>query len=311
MTEGYTDTPCNIKEILPYVTTDQRIITAEILQKRLCCFYDTCSFRKHANMEPDVAAHFLRYIKEQNGMLILTRCILMELASRSGVLQKEYVEYIRYIRKSGLSVFLIYEEDLFSVMEMAFSTNGAINHYLCWAVRTLKNPVSTITEMLEKHRDIEDEVIRGKNLDQRGVYKHFFEAARDHKASGDNLGEELLAICLHILSHLPGERDGKFCILTDDKGAAGKIDALFQKTAKQYRGKKIVIYSTPKLVQMMYREHFLKDRETINTILRTGNDGNIVVLGTEVFDLRSREISKSSEELTDLIMKPNGIQIIF
>lgn len=120
-----------------------------------------------------------------------------------------------------------------------------------------------------------------------------------------------MAICLHILSNLPGEEDGKFCIITDDKGAASKIDILFKETARQHRGKKIVILSTPKLVQVLHRENILKDREHVKTILSTGMDGNIVVLGTLIFDIRSRDISITSEELADLIMQPNGINIIF
>ncbi|MDO5406760.1 MAG: hypothetical protein Q4F28_05460 [Eubacteriales bacterium] len=235
----------------------------------------------------------------------------MELSSHSGSLNQEYVAYIRHMNEFGIPVLLIFEEDLFAVMEIAFSTNAAINGYLCWAVRTVKNPVSTITKMLEQNLNIENEVIKGKNLNQEGVYRRFFEAARRYKESGDDLGEELLAICVHILSHIPGEEDGKFCIITDDKGAAGKIDALFKKTAMQHRGKNIILYSTPKLVQVMVREHILANKKDIKGILNTGINGNMVVLGMLIFDIRSREISVDCEQLAELIMQPNGIHIIF
>lgn len=311
MAVGYTDTPHNMAEIMPHVITDKAAMVAEILGKPKCYFYDTCSFRRHANLDKNEAEYFLKYIKAQNGIVVITRCILMELASLSGMLNKEYVEYIKHIQEFGIAVLVIYEEDLFWVMEAAFSTNAAINGYLCWAVRMIKGSVSTITETLEQNRRIQDEVIKGKNLNNREVYKRFFEAVRGNKEAGDNLGEELLAICLHILSHMPGEEDGKFCIITDDKGAASKIDTLFKKTARQYRGKKIVIFSTPKLVQILHREKILEDREHIRAILSTGTNGNIVVLGTCIFDLRSREISISSEELAELIMQPNGINIVF
>lgn len=311
MTVGYTDTPHNMDELNPHVVTDLETAVEEILGRQKCYFYDTCSFRRHANLKHDEVEYLLRYIKNQNGIVIITRCILMELASLSGILNQEYVEYIKCLKGFGITVLVIYEEDLFSVMEVCFGTNAAINGYLCWAVRTMKDPVSTITEMLEKNSSVYDEVIKGRNLERRGVYKHFFEAARANKESGDNLGEELLAICLHILSNLPGEEDGKFCIITDDKGAAGKIDTLFKKTARQHRGKKIVIYSTPKLVQVLRRENILNDKEHIKSILSTGIDGNIVVLGTLIYDIRSREISMNSEELAECIMQANGIHIIF
>lgn len=311
MPGSYTDNPLNISEIASYVIMEKEQIIAEILNNSRCYFYDTCSFRRHANLNDTNAGYFLRYIRNQNGVVIITRCILMELASHSGILNREYIEYIERIYDAGITVLVIYEEDLFFVMEACFSTNAIINSYLCWAVRTIKGPVSTITQTLERNDSINNEVIKGKNLDNAGVYRHFFEAVRANKESKDNLGEELLAICLHILSYIPGESDGKFCVITDDKGAAGKIDAAFKKTARQHSGKSIGIFSTPKLVQVLYRENILCDREHLREILDAGTDGNIVVLGMLVYDIRGKEISLNKDELADLIMQPNGIHIFF
>lgn len=311
MAVNYTDAPHNMAEIISYVTIEKDKIVSEIIGKSKCYFYDTCSFRRHANLDSEKAEYFLRYIKNQNSTIIITRCILMELASHSGMLNQEYIDYIKRINDFGITVLVIYEEDLFSVMEVCFSTNAAINNYLCWAVRIIQGPVSTITETLEKNCSINNEVIKGRNSDNSGVYRRFFEAVRGNKESGDNLGEELLAICLYILSHMPGEEDGKFCVITDDKSAASKIDAMFKKTAKYYSGKKVGIFSTPKLVQVLCRENILQDKEHMKQILGTGTDGNIVVLGMLVYDIRSREISMNRDDLAELIMQPNGINIIF
>ncbi len=303
MTGIYTDTPHNMAEIIPYVLTDKEAIMAGILGSQKCYFYDACSFRRHSKLNTHEAGYFLKYMKMQNGVMVITRCILMELASHSGVLNREYVDYIKYMNKFGITILVIYEEDIFSIMELCFGTNAAINSYLCWAVRALKAPVSTITETLKRNSGIHNEVIKGKNLDNQGVYKRFFKAVRENKESGDNLGEELLAVCLHILSHLPGEEDGTFCVVTDDKGAASKIDSLFKETAKHHRGKKMAIFSTPKLVQVLHREHILMDREHIKAILSMGMDGNIAVLGTRICDIRSILISIDSEELAHLILQ--------
>lgn len=311
MAENYVETPYNMEEIISNVITEKEMIITKIIGSSKCYFYDTCSFRRHANLGYVQAEYLLNYIKNQNGIVIITRCILMELASYSGILNLEYILYIQHMKQFGISVLVMYEEDLFSVMELCFSTNAVINQYLCWAVRMIKSPVSTITETLEQNSSSYNEIIKGRNRDSSGVYKRFFEAVRKNKQSGDNLGEELISICLHILSYLPGEEDGKFCVITDDKGAAGKIDAMFQKTAKRYCGKKIGIFSTPKLVQILYRERILHDREHIKDILGAGTNGNIIVLGMLVYDIRSREISMKKEELTELIMQPNGIMIIF
>lgn len=234
----------------------------------------------------------------------------MELASGSGILNQEYIQYCQKISQSGLNLYVIYEEDLFQVMEICFSTNASINNFLVWSVRMMKGPVSTITKTFDEDEALNNVVIKGRNLDNEGVYKRFFSSVRANKESGDNLGEELLGICLHILSQLSGEEDGKFCIITDDKEAAGKIDGLFKKTNHQFQGKKIIIFSTPKLVQILYAEEYVTDRDMLVEVLKFGGSGNIKVLGTRIYDLKSNEISLSCEEMADQIMS-KGIHITF
>ena len=308
MATVYKEIPDNWSELEPYVNRGQFI--EDIFRKKKCFFYDTCSFRYHANMAKESIDSIFAYIKEQDGIIIITRCILMELASSSGILNQEYIQYCQKISQSGLCLYVIYEEDLFQVMEICFSTNASINNFLVWSVRMIKGPVSTITKTLDEDEALNDMVIKGRNLDNKGVYKRLFSSVRANKESRDNLGEELLGICLHILSQLPGEEDGKFCIITDDKEAAGKIDRLFRKTNRQFQGKKIIIFSTPKLVQILYAEEYITDRDMLVEILKFGGSGNIKVLGTRIYDLKSNEISLSCEEMADQIMS-KGIHITF
>lgn len=308
MATVYKEVPDNWSELEPYVNRGQLI--EDIFRKKKCFFYDTCSFRYHANMAEESIDSIFAYIKEQDGIMVITRCILMELASSSGILNQEYIQYCQKISQSGLSLYVIYEEDLFQVMEICFSTNASINNFLVWSVRMMKGPVSTITKTLDEDEALNDVVIKGRNLDNKGVYNRFFSSVRANKESGDNLGEELLGICLHILSQLPGEEDGKFCIITDDKEAAGKIDGLFKKTNHQFQGKKIIIFSTPKLVQILYAEEYVTDRDMLVEVLKFGGSGNIKVLGTRIYDLKSNEISLSCEEMADQIIS-KGIHITF
>lgn len=308
MAAVYKEVPDNWSELEPYVNRGQLI--EDIFRKKKCFFYDTCSFRYHANMAEESIHSIFAYIKEQDGFIVITRCILMELASSSGILNPEYIRYCQKISQSGVNLYVVYEEELFRIMEICFSTNASINNLLVWSVRMMKGPVSTITKTLDEDEALNDVVIKGRNLDSKGVYKRFFSSVRANKESGDNLGEELLGICLHILSQLPGEEDGKFCIITDDKKAAGKIDGLFKKTNRQFRGKRIIIFSTPKLVQILYAEEYVTDRDMLVEILKFGGSGNIKVLGTRIYDLKSNEISLSYEEMADQIMS-KGIHITF
>ena len=245
MAYAYSEHPRNWNEIEPYV--NQGNLTQELFRRKTCYFYDTCSFRYHANMRWEVSDKIFEFIRQHDGMVVILRSILMELSSMEKTLNTEYVQYFQRMRNYGLPAYVIYEEELFDVMCCCYSTNVKVNSLLMWAVRTMKGPVSTITETLEREEKLASILLKGRNLEDRNIFKDFFSAVRKNKEAMDNLGEELLGICLHILSQLPGEEDGKFCVLIDDKGAAGKIDRLFKNTPSYYRGKRIIMYSTPKL----------------------------------------------------------------
>ena len=73
----------------------------------------------------------------------------MELASDKHILCKEYVEFIKFIVNNGIKIVLFNEEYTYDILSECFSTNERINEYLSWAVRMVKSPVSTITEMLK------------------------------------------------------------------------------------------------------------------------------------------------------------------
>lgn len=311
MMAAYTDTPRNFNDIVPYVITDADVAATEIYRNKKCFFYDTCSFRRHANLKDEEIEYLFTYFQRQEGILVITRCTLMELASHSGILNQEYIHFIKKVHGYGINVLVLYEEDIFTVMEVCFGTNATINSYLMWAVRMIKNPVSTIAETLEQDDGLCDAVMKGKNIENSGLYSRFFKAVRGNKKPEDNLGEEILAVCLHILSHIPGEKNGKFCVVTDDKGAGSKIAALFQRTSKQYKGNEIILFSTPKLVQFMYTEGILGNKEHMRAILGAGSSGNIIVLGVRSFDLRMNEIRTSCEELAEMITTPNEIHIVF
>ncbi|MCD8021518.1 MAG: hypothetical protein LUF30_00535 [Lachnospiraceae bacterium] len=311
MATVYSETPHNFADISSFIITDREQILTRIREKKRCFFYDACSFRRHAKLEDEESAYLLEYIDVQDGVLVITRTVLMELGSHSGMLNPSYVRYFNRIKAYGIEVLVIYEEDIYSVMSSCYGTNLEINSYLVWAVRMVKDPVSTISQVLSEDRKLYTEVIEGKNLEKGDVYSRFFCAVRNSKESGDNLGEELVAICLHILSYMPGTLDGKYGMITDDKEAALNTYAMFEKTAIQYKGSRVFIFSTPKLAQVFRREGILADREHMRKILSAGTEGNLSLIPARIYDLKCKEMTMSVDELTDLIMEPTGISILF
>lgn len=164
----------------------------------------------------------------------------------------------------------------------------------------VRHPISSIQIALQENVELQ-KIVDGKNKNPKDFYPHFFRKVRSKKEENDNLGEELLAICLHVLSNLP-EPDGKFCVITDDKGAAGKIDASFRKTNHGYLGKRIILFSTPKLAQELYKEGIMAGAEELLPFLRAGNNGTIKILGTEIYDIKTQEITLKCEEVAAKIV---------
>ena len=312
MATTYTENPGNFCEIEALVETQIKEMKSIFFSAERVFFYDACSFQRHSNLADKEKNILIRYFKERGIVIFISRCILMELASDQHKLTEEYIEFFKAMNGAGVKVVIFNEEYTYDILSECFSTNEKINEYLMWAVRTLKSPVSTIEETLKADKKLTSEVIEGKNLKSSDLYQRFFTAVRGNKEHEDNLGEELIIVCVHILSYLPGVYDGKLCVLTDDKGTVGKIGSVMRRTSPHNRGARIIVFSTPKLVQHMFQEHVEISEDEMVNLISQGASGNIVVMGTTAYDLKVDEkISMTGRELVQKIMEPNGIHIVF
>lgn len=312
MAVTYTETPGNFGDIEAFVETGIKEIKSIFFSAERVLFYDACSFQRHSDLAEKEKNILIHYFKECGTAIFITKCILMELASDQHKLMEECIELMKGLSNAGVRVVIFDEEYTYDILSECFSTNEKINEYLMWAVRTVKSPVSTIEKTLKSDEKLTSKVIEGRNLKQSDLYQRFFTAVRGNKEHEDNLGEELISICVHILSYLPGVFDGKLCVLTDDKGAAGKIDSVMRRTNPQNRGARIILFSTPKLVQHMFRERVEISADEMINLISQGASGRIAVMGITAYDLKVEgKISMTSRELVQKIMEPNGINIVF
>lgn len=312
MAAAYTENPDNYCEIEASICSEIQEIKNIFFRAEKVLFYDTCSFQRHSNLAEKEKSILIKYFREQGIAIFITRCILMEMAGDRHKLTEKCIDFIKKLHGAGVKVVIFNEEYTYDILSECFSTIDKTNEYLMWAVRMVKTPVSTIAATLKTDEKLNSEVIEGKNLKSSDLYQRFFSAVRGNKEHEDNLGEELISICVHILSYLPGVFDGKLCVLTDDKGAVGKIDSVMRKTNLQNRGSRIILYSTPKLVQHMFQEHVELSEDDMVNIISQGASGNITVMGITAFDLIvDDKISMPCRDLVQKIMKPNGIKIVF
>ena len=203
MIKGYSEVPENWGIIAPYVNRGS-LVQGIFLSKK-CFFYDTCSFRYHANLKEQDAEKILEYIRQQDGIIVITRCIFMELASQSHSLEESYVRYVKKIADYGIALYVVYEEELQDIMESCFASRQQVNNYLIWAIRMVNHPVSTIAKTLLEDEGLRN-IVEEKSKNTQDFYTRFFSGVRNNKESGDNLGEELLAVCLHVLANYRKKR---------------------------------------------------------------------------------------------------------
>ncbi len=309
MATVYVEIPHNYSEVETYVLTDKKIITEHVSSTEKLFFYDACAFRKHAHM-PHPEWLFL-FIKKNNGIIVLTRCILMELASRSGILDRSYVDYFKKMYDNGMPVLLLDEEDLFAVLSECYSSNKLINRFLSFAVKTVKNPVSTIESTLKENPALLKEVIVNASTDG-GVFRRFFSAVRGNKESGDNLGEEMLAVCVHLLSNLPDRIEYKYFVLTEDKGAVGVINKAVSNMYDHTGVWRFSALTTPKLAQCLYEEKIICEQSQVEEMLSVDNaQGDVRILGSERYDLERKEKHMSCAELAKKVVTKDAIHIYY
>ncbi len=313
MATAYFEVPKNWDAIEAKVTTEaDKIVEALLYKYKRVFFYDTCSFRGHSNLLNKDVDHIIAHIKEESGAVVITRCVLMELASKSGELNQQYVDLIhRMVDIHGVEVFVMNEEDIFAILNECFSSIKEINTYLMWAVRMLGVPTSTIEATFSENEYLRKNLKEGKGLSSKNLFSAFFVSVRNNKVKSDNLGEELLAICLQILSHIPGECDYKYNVITEDKKARATISNLFMKTKTQYRGSEIIIFSTPRLVKTIIELGRISDLDSITRILGMGRERDIKIYGTLPNEFETTEHTFNSRELAILLVAPGGIDIRF
>ncbi len=307
MLKPYTVSPLNFDEINSYVLVDKLKITQEILIADTCYFYDACAFRKHIYMKrPE---NLFEFIKKNKGIVIIIRSIIMELASHGGMLNIEYIKYIQKMQEAGIKVLILYEEDLFEILSQCFTTNIVINDFLSWAIKTVKRPTSTITETLNADKKLLNDIVKG-NSKGGFLFNSFFQAVRSNKESGDNLGEELISICVHVLSNIPNTKSYKYVVLTEDRGAIRLINKV-SKNIYEYIGKyTISALTTVKITQRLYEEEIISSKDQVEEILSIGMVGNIIkILGSEEYDLEMKEKTMTCCELAEKIVTPNAIHI--
>ncbi len=301
MDKVYRDTPDNFHEIEQYIILEPKEIVSNIIQAKKCYFYDACSFRKHMLISDTEYLH--KYIKHTQGIVIITRCILMELCSNDNMLWREHVEYIKKMNESGITILVLYEEDIYDVVSACFASVVKINKFLSFAVRNIKSKVGTVDRTLTDNESLKIEIMYARDNTDSSLYKRFFETVRSNKVSGDNLGEELVAICIHILANIYEMVEYKYIFLTEDKGAISILGGAIKNVEKYIEKPCISAFTTTKLIHRMLECEIISTKEQVLMMLDTGDiENKIGIFCVGKYDLEVKEKTMQIEELAELLV---------
>lgn len=308
MDKNCNETPDNFAEIAAYVITETEEIVKEIILAEKCYFYDTCAFRNHmmiANPE-----YIYKYIKKMGGIVIITRCILMEMCSNNNRLWDEHITYIRNMSQYGIKVLVIYEEQVVNVLNTCYSGISQINGMLSFAVRAVKSKTGTIETVLSKNPVLKKELIVFYENQDSSLAERFFREVRMNKASEDNLGEELIAVCVHMLANIREVIRYKYIVLTDDKGAITLLGKTMHNVEQHIERQCISGVTTAKLCWLMVQERILSEKEQVQNIIAAGNAGETIkVYCSGVFELSPNEKTMRTDEFAEKLINHSGMKV--
>lgn len=309
MDRVYREIPYNYDKIEKYVITNRDDIVNEILRARRCYWYDTCAFRKH--MEMPCGQLIAKYIKETSGIIVITRTILMELCSADGQLWNEHIVYIEHLVSQGIKVLLIYEEDLFDVLYTYSSEIAEINQWLSRAVKCAKSKVGKIEETIRSNNMLHKFLYEGVLCKDTNLARKLFSAVRAAKASGDNMGEELLAVCVHWLSRMRDKQSYKYIILTDDKKSIPVFGKVMKNVSEYYEVESVTLCTTVKLCYLMVQNGVVSRAEEVGGILKEiVEQGSLKVCYSGEFELKPLERTMTLQGFEEAIFK-NKIKVYY
>ena len=119
----------------------------------------------------------------------------------------------------------------------------------------------------------------------------------------DDLGEELLAVCMHLLANIPESVSYKYIIFTDDRSAVGMFNKTRMNILNYIGARSFSVLTTNRLVQRLYEIRILTEKLQIEEMLKTGiSDEVLRIFGSEKYDLRPEEKRMTAAELAEKIV---------
>lgn len=312
MNKKYREIPSNFDDFKDYLVCDKVEVLKDILAREKCFFYDTCSIQHHSNS--DNRQYIIDYLKSKKATIILTRTVLMELSANSFDIHLVQIQYFKELHKNGIKVVLFNEEYVYDCLKEVFNKNNEeLNLLLGHAVKEIsKHKGKTYQILNDMDKDLAIK-IKGSNPGKSQLFTTFFEEARSKKEEHDSLAEELIFICIIILTSIPYLSDNiKYIFFSNDLATRTKMIALVEYIFKHHRKKESYQLTTATMVYKMYKENILINKEKMVEIMRSTyslSNANIYYVGEYDITLVSGKFT--CEEIVDKIIDEKDFKIMY
>ncbi len=305
---SYTVNPLNYSEIEKYVYEYSKDAQRKIIISKRCFVIDSCAieyFKKKNRVEK-----FAEYLKFNGISLIVFRTILMELSGDRGVLDAGQINFFRILASFEVETFLLYEEDLFSLLSI-YTSKQKINEFLKRAVLCVKGPVGTLNRFLETNNNIKNAIVRQSQNAGDELFSSFWKGFRQSKVHKDDLGEIACAICIHILANMEDINKYKYVFSTEDKAAITIMHKVIN-NCREYQASDnknlIGIATSSKIIEEMYNNNILKTSAEIENFCAPYTDTTRIKATIKgQFDIELREISFTITDFVSFIVNKEGI----
>ncbi|HOM02148.1 MAG TPA: transposase [Acetivibrio sp.] len=307
MAKKYQEVPLNFSSFEDYLIDKKEEVVDAFTKAHQYFFYDTCSILHHSNSANRQT--IINYLKSKADIIFVTRTVLMELTANSFELHSAQIQYFKELNDSGFKIALFDEELIYDCLKEALniSTEEA-NRLLGYAIKEVcryKAKVNEIVENMDRHMSGK---LKSTNPGNRELFGAFFRYARTQKSEGDSLAEELILICIIVLTRIPM---GRYILISDDMRIRPQVISVNDYILKHHGRKEPYQLTTSSLVYKMYKDNILTDKDDMIEIMKAAFKGNVNVFYVGEYDIEQRYESFKCEDLIDRLIKEKDFKIIY
>lgn len=306
MTKKYQEVPTNFNVLKPYIIYEKNEVINEFYNRRHYFFYDTCSFLHHSNTLD--RSYIIQYLKNEDAIIIITRTVLMELTANSFNLHPTQLRYLKELYNAELKILLLDEEIVADcIKNISNISNKEANILLGHAIKEVSK-YKTITNKLKNNMDstLKNKIII--NPANTLMFNLFFRYARSQKVQGDSLAEELIFICIIVLTKIPLD---KYILISDDLSIRNSVIRVNAYLDKHHKVKSPIQITTPALIYKMYKKSIITSKQDMINILDHVTNERITVYYLGEYDIKIENHSFDKEDLINRLISEEEFKIIY